>query len=77
MLRDTAVAKEKGLKFYYRWTGPYLVRSATQGDMSFVVQHPHEDKALFGTTIGMMFGFGRCARSTYDTLPAPPPNSSS
>ena len=23
MLRDTAVAKEKCLKFYYRWTGQY------------------------------------------------------
>jgi len=49
MLRDTAVAKEKGLKFYYRWTGPYLVRSVTQGGMSFVLQHPHKDKALYGT----------------------------
>jgi hypothetical protein len=49
MLRDTAVAKEKGLKFYYRWTGPYLVRSATREGMSFVLQHPHEDKALYGT----------------------------
>jgi hypothetical protein len=49
MLRDPAVANEKGLKFYYRWTGPYLVRSATQGSMSFVLQHPHEDKALYRT----------------------------
>ena len=49
MLRDTAVAKEKGLKFYYRWTGPYLVRLVTQGGMSLVLQHPHEDKALYGT----------------------------
>jgi len=49
MLRDTAVAKEKGLKFYYRSTGPYLVRSVTQRGMSFVLQHPHEDKALYGT----------------------------
>jgi hypothetical protein len=49
MLRDSAVAKEKGLKFYYWSTGPYLVRSATQGGMSFVLQHPHEDKALYGT----------------------------
>jgi hypothetical protein len=49
MLQDTVVAKEKGLKFYYRWTGPYLVRSATQGGMAFVLQHPHEDKALYGT----------------------------
>jgi len=49
MLRDTAVAKEKGLRFYYRWTGPYLVRSVTQGGMSFVLQHPHQDKALYGT----------------------------
>jgi hypothetical protein len=48
MLRDTVVAKEKGLRFYYRWTGPYLVQSATQGGMSFVLQHPHEDKALCG-----------------------------
>jgi len=48
MLRDTATAKEKGLKFYYRRTGPYLVRSVTQGGMSFVLQHPHEDKALYG-----------------------------
>ena len=49
MLWDTAVAKEKGLKLYYRWTGPYLVRSVTQGGMSFVLQHPHEDKAPYGT----------------------------
>jgi hypothetical protein len=49
MLRDTAVAKEKGLKFYYRWTRPYLVRSATQGSISFVLQHPYEHKALYGT----------------------------
>ena len=49
MLRDTAVAKEKGIKFYYRWMGPYLVRSVTQGGVSFVLQHPHEDKALYGT----------------------------
>ena len=51
MLRDTAVAKEKGLRFCYRWTGPYLIRSVTQGGMSFDLQHPHphEDKALYGT----------------------------
>jgi hypothetical protein len=49
MLQDTAVAKEKGLKFYYRWTGPYLVRSATLEGMSFVLQHPYEDKALYRT----------------------------
>ena len=49
MLRDTAVAKEKGLKFYYQWTGPYLVRSVTREEMSFVLQHPDEDKALYGT----------------------------
>ena len=49
MLRDSAVAKEKGLKFFYRWTGPYHVRSVTQGGMSCLLQHPHEDKALYGT----------------------------
>jgi hypothetical protein len=49
MLRDTAVAMKKGLKFYYRWTGPYLVRSATREGMSFIQQHPHEDKTLYGT----------------------------
>jgi hypothetical protein len=49
MLRDTAVAKGKGPKFYYPWTGPYLVRSATRGGMSFFLQHPHKDKALYGT----------------------------
>jgi hypothetical protein len=49
MLRDTAVAKEKGLKFFYRWTGPYLVRATTRGGMSCVLQHPHEDRALYGT----------------------------
>jgi hypothetical protein len=49
MLWDTAVAKEKGLKFFYRWTGPYLVRSAIQGGISFVLQQPYEDEALYGT----------------------------
>ena len=47
--RDTAVATEKGLNFYYWWTGPYLVLSVTQRGISFVLQHLHEDKALYGT----------------------------
>jgi len=48
MLQGTAVAKEKGLKFYYRWTGPYLVHSVSRGGMSFVLRHPHHDKAQGG-----------------------------
>lgn len=46
-LQDAAVAKEKGIKFYNWWTGPYLIPLVTRG-MSFVLQEPHE-KALYGT----------------------------
>jgi hypothetical protein len=38
--RDTAVAEERGLKYYYRWSGSSLAGSATHGGMSFVLQHP-------------------------------------
>jgi len=74
MLRDTAVAKEKGLKFYYWWTGSYLVRSVTQGGMSFVLQHPMKIRLCMEPTIVMTSGFGQCVLNTYGILPAPPYN---
>lgn len=68
MLRDVAVVKEKRLKFYYRWTGPYLVRSVTKGGMSYILQHPPKTRPYTEHTIGMTFACGRFARNTCSTL---------
>ncbi|KAI5791122.1 hypothetical protein EDC01DRAFT_630597 [Geopyxis carbonaria] len=48
MLRDLNVAREKGMKFNYRWTGPFLVHTRTKGD-TYVLRHLHEpERLLYG-----------------------------
>ncbi|KAI5804514.1 hypothetical protein EDC01DRAFT_627365 [Geopyxis carbonaria] len=49
MLRDLNVAKEKGMKTSYRWTGPFVLHARTRGG-SYVLKHLHdrEDKVLYG-----------------------------
>ncbi|KAI5803006.1 hypothetical protein EDC01DRAFT_627817 [Geopyxis carbonaria] len=50
MLRDLNVAKDKGMKFAYRWTGPFVVHKRTESGVSYVLKHIHdtEDRMLYG-----------------------------
>ncbi|KAI5793290.1 hypothetical protein EDC01DRAFT_630277 [Geopyxis carbonaria] len=43
MLRDLNVAKQKGMKFDYRWTGPFMVHARTRGG-SYVLRHIHDQE---------------------------------
>ncbi|KAI5776126.1 hypothetical protein EDC01DRAFT_637063 [Geopyxis carbonaria] len=45
MLRDINVAKNKGMKLDYRWTGPFMIHVRTKGD-SYVLRHMHDDSHL-------------------------------
>ena len=52
-LQDSLVRKEKGMKFHYRWTGPYLGLEKTRSGSLYALRHPMKTSHYMVRASGM------------------------